>query len=309
MTEVTDTQQTRNQPVRRWLIRFLIFAVLLVILAAANLVYASIESNQFILKKPADDLLYVSAFDGFLDEWEIYEGQQSAQIVDDKMQLNITSEGQATWSVAQPTFADFDMTVEAEAIEGPIDNAFGIIFRLQTGADKKCDLPYVILCGIGDTLPLFDIGIRQLFESTGGANSKNYYAFLISSDGFYSVKRVTDGEEKDLSAWIRTPAVNQELNAKNTIRVVARGSQFQFFVNGEQVLLCIPNDPNAQSTYSGGECLDGTMQGVLTDDTIPHGQIGVITQTSVSGAGIAIQFDDVRVFSPSDDIAGGQSNA
>jgi len=310
VTEKISTQQTRPNHLRRWGIRLLVFIVLLSILLGANLIYASINTTETILEKPADELLYVSAFDGFLDEWQLYDGQQSAQIIDNTIQLEVTSPGQATWSVAQPTFADFDMTIETEAVSGPIDNAFGVIFRLQTGTDDQCDLPYVILCGIGDTLPLFDIGIRQIFDSTGGASSINYYTFLISSDGYYSVWKVENGVEKRLSAWIQTPAVNQDLNASNTIRVVARGSQFQFFINGEQMLLCIPDDPAATSTYAGGECFDGTMQGVLTDESIATGQIGVIAQaTQTGGGGVAIQFDNLTVFSPSNDIATGESNA
>ncbi|GEM_PF-328347 len=314
MTEATNPPTSNTNFIRRWLIRVTIFAILLAMLVIANLVYATIDTTEIILEKPANELLYVSAFDGFLDEWELYEGQQSAQIVDDTMQLDVTSIGQATWSTAQPTFADFDLTVETQAIIDPnnpvIDNAFGVIFRLQSGADTQCDLPYIILCGVGDTIPILNIGIRQLVNSSAGANSINYYTFLISSDGYYSVWRVEDGVEKRLSAWIQTPAINQDLNAKNTVRVVARGSQFQFFINGEQVLLCIPNNPDAISTYSGGECFDGTMQGVLTDTTIPTGQIGVIAQaTQTGGGGVVIQFDNLTVFSPSNDIAGGESNA
>jgi hypothetical protein len=291
-------------------VRFVLLFVLLGILGVANFAYAVINDTPVILEKPAGELLYISAFDGFLDEWQVYTGQQSAQIVDDTMQLDVTSAGQATWSVAQPIFADFDVTIKTEPIAGPIDNAYGVVFRLQSGADQACDLPWVILCGIGDMLPIFDIGIRQIFDSSGGASSINYYAFLISSDGYYTVKRVIDGEEQNLSAWIQSPVIRQNLNAQNTVRVVARGAHFQFFINGEQVLLCIPNDPTAQSTYYGGECVDGTMQGVLTDASLAYGQLGVMTQSTITGGGgVTVQFDDVRVFSPSDNISGGQSNA
>jgi len=310
VTDISNTKQPTHNPVRRWLMRLFIFVVLLAILAGVNLAYNVIDSTENILEKSADELLYVSAFDGFLDEWQLYDGQQSAQVVDGTMQLDVTSIGQATWSVTQPTFTDFDITVNAEAVAGPIDNAFGVVFRLQSGADDTCDLPYIILCGIGDTLPLFDLAIRQVVDSEGGAGSINYYTFLISSDGYYSVWKVQDGVEQRLSAWIQTPVVNQELNAENEVRVVARGSQFQFFINGEQMLLCIPNDPTATSTYSGGECFDGTMQGILTDDSIPTGQLGVIAQaTQTGGGGVSIQFDNLTVFSPSNDVATGNSNA
>ncbi len=309
MTEINNPTP-KPSFVRRWLIRLSIFIVLIAILIGINLLYASIADTENILEGEADTLLYVSAFDGFLDEWQFYEGQQSAQIINDTIQLNVTVPSQATWSVAQPTFTDFDVTVRTQAVEGPIDNAYGIMFRLQSGRDDNCDLSFIILCDIGGISPFIDLGIHALVTSSSGANSINYYSFLISSDGYYSVTKVRDGVEERLSAWIQTPAINQDLNVVNTIRVVGRGSQFQFFINGEQMLLCIPNDSNATSTYAGGECIEGTMQGVLKDNTIATGQLGVVAQaTQTGGGGIAVQFDNFTVFSPSNKIESGESNA
>lgn len=309
MTEITNPT-LKPSFVRRWLIRLSILIVLIAILIGINLLYASIADTEIVLDGEAGDLLYVSAFDGFLDEWQLYEGQQSAQIIDDAIQLNVTVPSQATWSVAQPTFSDFDVTVLTQGVEGPIDNAYGIMFRLQSGRDDSCDLSFITLCDLGSISPFIDLGIRTLVNRASGANSVNYYNFLISSDGYYSVTKVRDGVEERLSAWIQTPIINQDLNAENTIRVVGRGSQFQFFINDEQMLLCIPNNPNATSTYAGGECIEGTMQGILKDDTIATGQLGAVAQaTQTGGGGIAIQFDNFTVFSPSNKIESGESNA
>lgn len=55
--------------------------------------------------------------------------------------------------------------------------------------------------------------------------------------------------------------VNQGISTVNRLRVVARGNQFQFYINGEQVQVCIPNNPDAQSTYFMDSCIDGQMLG------------------------------------------------
>lgn len=310
MTESTGSTQQKPSRLRRWLKRLGILFILLALLVSVNALYASYANTNTILESDAGDLLYVSAFDGFLDEWQLYEGQQSAQIIEDKLQIGVTVSNQETWSTAQPLFEDFDITLKATPIEGPIDNAFGIIFRLQSGADNTCDLPMIILCGLSDIAPLFKAGIKLLVDDTSGDDSKNYYTFLISSDGYYSVWKVENGNEHKLSAWIASPIINQDLNAENTIRVVGRGSQFQFFVNGEQMQVCIPNDPAGISTYAGGDCIEGTMQSVLIDDSIPTGQLGALAQaTQTGGGGVIVQFDNMIVFSPSNSIEKTESNA
>jgi len=303
-----STQQKPSRS-RTWIKRLSIFITLLAILIGVNALYSTYANSEAILEGNAGDLLYVSAFDGFLDEWEVYEGQQSAQIIDDTLQINVSVPNQAAWSTAKPVFKDFDITLKATAIEGPVDNAFGIIFRLQTGTDQGCDLPMVILC-MGDGIPIAKAAIRLLVDSTSGNTAKNYYTFLISSDGFYSVWKVENGIESKLSAWIKSPSINQDMNAENTLRVVGRGSQFQFFVNGEQMQLCIPNDPSASSTYSGGECIEGTMKSILIDDSIPTGQLGALAQaTQNGGGGVVVQFDNMTVFSPAKNIENNESNA
>lgn len=311
VTNTTDSTP-RKQPsfARRWIFRLTVLVILLALLVGVNAIYASIADTVIIREGDAGDLLYVSAFDGFLDEWDLYTGQQNTQIVDDALQIGVTTPGTDAWSTANHVFADFDVTLKVQAVDGPIDNGFGIIFRFQSGNEAACDLPMVILCGIADMSQWANAAIRQVVDVRSGADSNQYYTFLISSDGYYSVWKVENGVEEKLSAWIASPLINQDLNAENTIRVVGRGSQFQFFINGEQVNLCIPDDPEAVSTVSGGECIEGTMKGVLSDDSIPIGQLGAIARATLTGgSGVVIQFDNMTVFSPSNNVGKTESNA
>ncbi|PJF20984.1 MAG: hypothetical protein CUN56_13390, partial [Phototrophicales bacterium] len=112
------------------------------------------------------------------------------------------------------------------------------------------------------------------------------------------VKRVYNGEEKIISNWNRSSAIHQGINAQNTIRVVAVKDQFRFFINGEQVQLCIPDNPSAESTpLSNGECRGGSWQDTLIDDLIPDGRIGVTVQVGLTQpTGVVVEFDDFVVY-------------
>ena len=265
---------------------------------AANLYYAAQSRNSRVLESAPGDLLFVSAFTGFTDEWDLYSGQQSAAVVDEQLELRVTSPQTATWSAARHPFRDFDMSVRAVAHAGPIDNAYGVIFHARDAADGACDLPAVILCGISDLLPIAGAALRQVFEPT---ESGGYFAFLISSDGYYSLWETESDQTKLLSAWISSPLINQGLGVVNTIRVIARDSSFRFYINGAETPLCISNDAAATSTYVGGECIDGAMRNMYYDDSAVSGMLGVIAQsTTTGGGGVVARFDNVLVFSPAD---------
>lgn len=277
----------------------LVAAVLLICaVIAANLLYAAYSRDGRVLEGQPGELLYVSAFTGYSGEWDLYDGQQSAAVVAEQLELRVTSPQTATWSAARHRFRDFDFRVSASAQAGPIDNAYGVVFHARDAADGVCDLPAVLLCGIGDLLPIAGAAFRQVFELTeGGA----YFAFLISSDGYYSLWKTEAGQTKLRSAWIASAQINQGLGVANTIRVVARDSSFRFTINGAQAPLCLPHDVAATSTYAGGKCVDGAMRDFYYDDSSASGKLGVIAQsTATGGGGVVVRFDNAIVFSPTD---------
>ena len=286
-------QKTSSSKKRGFFIILLLFGLLIVI----NLFYEPVSRYQPILDGKAGDLLYVSAFDGFVDEWQQYDGRLEARVNGGGLTIGVDEAGAVAWSASTPHYVDFDVEVEAGAIGGIEDNGFGIIFRLQTEQSLSCDLPLVILCGMEDLIPALRTW-RLILPTRNRIEGINHYKFLISSDGFYSVWRIDNGDEKRLSAWIQSPLINTGISEKNTIRVIGRGDQFQFFINDEQVDLCIPNDPKAISTFSGGECIEGRMVDTLVDDTISSGQLAMVAQTSQFGTGTVVRFDNVIVFSP-----------
>lgn len=233
--------------------------VLVIVLVALFFVGQAIESWRYVQPAPAGELVYVATFDDFTDEWRLYDGRLSAEIVDNALRISVGDVQSGPYSEAQPTFADFDLRVDATPIEGPLNNAYGVIFRLY--------------------------------------DRSTYYLFLVSSDGFYRISRRVNGVERILSNWIWLPLVREGLNITNHLRVVARANHFQFYINDQLAQVCIPNDPGGESTYVLGQCIEGTMQDVLVDNSIMMGQIGVIAQT-LTEPDVVVDFDNLLVFGP-----------
>ncbi len=97
--------------------------------------------------------------------------------------------------------------------------------------------------------------------------------------------------------------INQGLNAVNNLRVIARGDQFHFYINEDNVALCLStgDTPLGQAIYNAatGECIGGEVADVLTDSAIPNGQIGVTAKATASGGGgVVAAFDNLLVYAP-----------
>ncbi len=243
--------------------RILVVLLLAVVLAACFFLNRALANWHYVVPAAPGELLYVSTFDAFNEDWSLYEGRLSAEVSDSALRLTVGEPVAVPYSTASPHFADFDVRVQARAVEGPENNGFGVVFR-QIDPD-------------------------------------NLYYFLISSDGWYQVSRVLDGDSRELSTWIETPHVNQGIGAVNTLRVVGRGDSFQFYVNDQPLLLCIPDNPEALSTYNWLDdvCVDGAMRDTLVDDSIAAGRLGVAAMTiQGSETGVVVAFDDVLVYGP-----------
>ena len=247
---------------RRFGFFLLLIAALVITVALSRLT----ASWHYVLPVQPGQVAYAATFDQLIEDWNQYEGRLEAQVADGVLRLHVGEVGSGPFSTTRQHFADFDLHVQATAIEGPENNGFGVIFRLQDG---------------DNTIPSDD----------------RYYLFLISSDGYYEVKRVVGREEKLLSAWIESPLINLHIGATNWLRVIARGNRFQFLINDQPVQVCVPNNPAGESTYFMGECVDGTMQDVLVDNTIPSGQLGVVA-LSIDEPGVVVEFDNFLVYGP-----------
>jgi hypothetical protein len=241
--------------------RILFVSMLAALLLGFVFLSRALANWHYVLPAEQGTLLYIATFDGFNEDWARYAGRLSSEIVDGALRLNVGEPVAGPYSVASPYFGDFDVHLQARAVDGPETNGFGIVFREQ--------------------------------------DPNNFYTFLISSDGFYQVVRSLDGKELELSNWIETPYVNVGIGSENALRVVGRGNHFQFYVNDQPLLLCIPDDPDAISTYYNGTCVDGTMRDALVDTSFPTGRLGVIATTVQGGGiGVVVDFDNIVVYGP-----------
>lgn len=224
---------------------------------------------HYVLPAEPGKIVYITAFDGFNTDWNQAQGRLNAQILDTgALRLDVGDTNSIPFSEVKYHLGDFDLRIQATPVDGPLNNGYGIIFRLQT-------------------------------KGNNSPGDNDFYLFMVSSDGYYQVSRSISGAQKILSLWIPSDAVQQGIGVTNWLRVVAKGDRFQFYVNNQLVKLCIPDDPNAESTYNQftEECVGGQMLDTLIDGSIPSGQIGVVAQ-AFDEPGVVVDFDNLVVYGP-----------
>ena len=125
-------------------------------------------------------------------EWWLGEGKYHILVKG----TNSLSEdhGYSSWRSGVGPFGDFLLLVDAEQISGPVNNGYGIQFRMLDG--------------------------------------DNYYRFRISGDGWAKFDKNVAGVRTTIRTWQETSSVNQG-NAVNRIGVSAEGNVFTFYVNGD----------------------------------------------------------------------------
>ncbi len=246
------------------------YFVSLALLVGFALTYGlATQSNRLVYVVSSDTpqtILYATTFDGgmFAEQW-LQQDRRGGTISPQADALWLTLDQNAPvplsiQSVMRHRFRDFDYTVKAQVLEGPLNNAFGVVFR------------YI--------------------------DPQHYHRFYISSDGYYQLTAQTLDGNRIISTWIDSPAIAQGVGtAQNKLRVVSRANVFSFYVNDQLLPLCIPNDATAQSTYYAGECQGGALQESYRLPEPLYGQIGVFIET-VSESGVSVAFDDVLIQTP-----------
>lgn len=249
--------------------RFLFLFVPLVLFGLAYLLNRATANWHYIIPVEAAKVAYIATFDDFVEDWSLSQGRLKTEILETGvLRIEVGETNSLPFAQASPHFGDFDLRVDTVVVDGPENNGFGLIYRLQT-------------------------------HDNSGPGDDDFYLFEISNDGYYRVLRSLDGVQKELSTWIPTDIIQTSLGAFNALRVIAQGGEFQFFVNNQLLQLCIPDDPEGVSTFPAtGECIGGKMLDHLIDVTIPTGQIGVAAQ-SFDEEGVIIDFDNFLVVGPS----------
>lgn len=125
------------------------------------------------------------------------------EVRDGVYDLLVKADNLLIWASGGEQFGDGVYEVEATAVAGPVNNGYGMVFRLDDDAD-------------------------------------NFYLFKISSDGFVWIgKMVNGGQEENTPLvedwWFESSAVKTGLNETNVLRVRVESGNMIFFVNDQEV--------------------------------------------------------------------------
>ncbi|MFQ5419457.1 MAG: hypothetical protein ACE5EY_03735 [Anaerolineae bacterium] len=146
--------------------------------------------------------------------WAIYSrGGATTELADGALRISASQPGQIWWTNPSREFQDSIITVSARQLDGPNDNAYGVICRYQS--------------------------------------PENFYIFLVSGDGYYAIGKYQSGSSQItyLSGdghYQPSDAINQG-QATNQIRASCIGDQLSLSVNG------IPLTTVADPTFVNGD--------------------------------------------------------
>jgi hypothetical protein len=125
------------------------------------------------------------------------------QVQNDVYDMLVKSNHGMYLASAGKNFVDGVYEVEATQIDGPLNNGYGMLFRLDDATDS-------------------------------------YYVFEVSGDGYIWIGYCSDLCETEAVAlvggdWYRSPAVKPGLQETNSLKVITDGPRMTFFVNGIEV--------------------------------------------------------------------------
>lgn len=124
-------------------------------------------------------------------------------VQDGVFDLLVKADDLLIWTTAGKEFSDGVYEVEATQIDGPLDNGYGMLFRVNDETD-------------------------------------DFYLFEISGDGFVWIGRYLNGGDDEITpivsnSWFDSAAVSTGLNATNTLKVEAERANLIFYVNDQEV--------------------------------------------------------------------------
>jgi len=136
-------------------------------------------------------------------DWRVESNSDvEGEIRDGVYDFIVKADDQLFWTNPGLNFSDGLYEVEATQIDGPLNNAYGMLFRLD---DEE----------------------------------SNFYAFQISGDGYVWIGRYYNGVPENEALindwWFVSDAIHQGLNVTNTLAVRAEGANMIFYVNGVEV--------------------------------------------------------------------------
>jgi hypothetical protein len=146
------------------------------------------------------DILFKDDFSDPSSGWDqVSEDEGITDYGDGVYRIMINTDNTDIWANPGLNFSDTVIEVDARKVGGPDDNDFGIICRYQ-------DL-------------------------------SNFYFFIVSSDGFYGIAKMVDGEQVllGLENMEYSEAINQG-NSNNKLRADCVGKNLVLHINGQKLM-------------------------------------------------------------------------
>lgn len=279
-------------------------------LIVLTLVYAVLTD---IIELPISDveageLIYISTFDGFNDEWDIEDdGSVSAQVVENESNDNwlvlSMEEDDGVFSLLDRTLRNFDLRVTTTQLESDEvhDNIFGVVFGYR-GDDE----PYFQFQISGD-------GYYRLMKIIPQGDTSGD-SVVAGQDVVISTWKATTTRLEDTTTLARNPTlirpgrgneIQTPLDQSNELRVVVSDQTFAFFINGERVPLCLKGS-RGNSMWVGEDCVDGNIKTFTYHDAdYRQGQVGFFvnrTSSSDLNYNITVAFDSVVIVGPPNNL-------
>jgi hypothetical protein len=183
------------------------------------------------------NIILIDDFSSNINNWNVWENEAGSAVSYFQQGLVfIVNIPQYDYiSIPNGTFSDVRIEATVNKLTGPDDNDFGIICRYQ--------------------------------------NEKNYYGFIISSDGYYGIIKVKDGKYDLLNSKnLQFSPMIQTGNEYNHLRMDCIGNKISSYVNE-------------------------TKLAEVTDPDFLNGRVGLMAG-SFSNPGVAILFDNFLVLEP-----------
>jgi len=215
--------------------RILLIITLLVIISLACSV---IKISEIFGEYPTNQggLLFQDGFSDPSSGWDRVRTQEGMTDYEgERYRIVVNASNADYWANPGLSFTDVSIEVDAGKISGPDDNDYGLLCRYQ--------------------------------------DTKNFYFLIISSDGYYGIGKVQDGEQELLEPpqMYRSDAIYTD-NQPNHIRAECNGSRLALTVNG-------------------------VLVAETSDSSFHEGDIGLIVG-SFDDPGVDIWFDNLVVLVP-----------
>jgi hypothetical protein len=175
---------------------FILSALVILVLGACSPLLKLVGVNS---ENSVNTPFFMDDFTDHQNGWKLTIQEEGiVQYDGDAIRMLIKNPGTEFWSTPSIVIKNSSINVDAEKISGPDNNLFGLICRYQ--------------------------------------DADNFYAFLVSSDGYYAILKNIGGERKILSSDSFEPSSFIQKGASNNhIRADCVDKTLTLFVNWEKV--------------------------------------------------------------------------